>query len=261
PVDNEIFTATLNKSQYKPGETAILNLTSATENSEVLVQLEADGKIIRSEKIKLNNSVKNFSFPIDEKYRGNVFVHYYFGKFNTAKTGTLTVNVPYEDKSLKITAGTLRAKLQPGQNETRELTVSGEGKDKFLAEMLATMYDASLDQFKSNSISFPMNLKTNYSSLRWNTNKSFGTNLFNNLIQNPYQYYYPNIYLAFDELNWFGFNWNRYESRYTVREMSMASPIADSAAKNETVVDVNLTDINMEGEEMLQGTVSGIYIK
>lgn len=244
PVDNEIFTATLNKSQYKPGETAILNLTSATENSEVLVQLEADGKIIRSEKIKLNNSVKNFSFPIDEKYRGNVFVHYYFGKFNTAQSGTLTVNVPYEDKSLKITAGTLRDKLQPGQKETWELTVSGEGKDKFLAEMLATMYDASLDQFKSNSINFPMNLKTNYSSLRWDTYQSFGTTSFYNLIQNPYQYYYPNIYLAFDELNWFGFGWNQYQQRLYMMK-SEAAPVADSA----TV------------DQMLQGRVAGIALE
>jgi uncharacterized protein YfaS (alpha-2-macroglobulin family) len=228
PVDNEIFTATLNKSQYKPGETAVLNLASATKNSEVLVQLESDGKIVKSEKIKLDKNVKNFSFPIDEKYRGNVFVHYYFGKFNTAQSGTLTVNVPYEDKSLKITAGTLRDKLQPGQNETWELTVSGEGKDKFLAEMLATMYDASLDQFKSNSISFPMGMNYNYSSLRWNTNQSFGTNSFYNLIQNPYQYYYPNTYLAFDELNWFGFGWNQYEQRRYMT-MKAAAPVANVA--------------------------------
>ncbi|MGB6083655.1 alpha-2-macroglobulin family protein [Moheibacter sp.] len=228
PVDNELFTATLNKSTYKPGETAVLNLTSATENSEVLVQLEADGKIIQSEKIKLNNDVNNFSFPIEEKHRGNVFLHYYFGKFNTAKSGTITVNVPQVDTSLKITAGTLRDKLQPGQEEIWELTVSGEGKDKFLAEMLATMYDASLDQFKSNSIHFPMGTKTNYSSFRWNTYQSFGTNYFNNLIRNPYQYYYPNIHLAFDELNWFGFGWNQYEQRRYMMMKSVA-PVGNVA--------------------------------
>ncbi len=252
PVDNELFAATLNKNEFKPGETAVLNLVSATENSEVLVQLEADGKIIKSEKIKLNDNVKTFSFPIDEKYRGNVFVHYYFGKFNTAKTGTLTVNVPYVDTSLKITAGTLRDKLQPGQNETWELTVSGEGKDKLLAEMLATMYDASLDQFKSNSINFPMGTNYNYSSLRsWNTYQSFGINSFQTLIENPFKYYYPNNYLAFDELNWFGFGWNQYAQRQYMT-MKSAAPVANTEvadALSGEVAGIALDESSVELEE------------
>lgn len=236
PTDNELFALNLNKNSYKPGETAQVQIASATNDSEVFVELEHDGKIIKTEKIKLNNNVNKFSFPIDEKYRGNVFVHYYFGKFNTAKQGTLVVNVPHEDKSLTITAGTLRDKLQPGQKETWELTVSGKDKDKFLAEMLATMYDASLDQFKSNNNSFPMNVDMNYSQRQnWNTYMSFSANPFRNLI---YKYEnYPQNYLAFDELNWFGFNWNRYENRilgFANKEYDMAAaPIAESASVDE----------------------------
>src|SRR5690606_35274559 len=126
PIDNELFTLNLNQNSYKPGETAVLNLASATENSEVLVQLESDGKIVKSEKIKLNKNVNQFSFPIDEKYRGNVFLHYYFGTVNTSKAGALTVNVRVEDKSPATTAAALRENLQPGQKETWELTLSGK---------------------------------------------------------------------------------------------------------------------------------------
>src|SRR5690606_1522896 len=248
PIDNEIFSINLNQNSYKPGETAVLNLASATENSEVLVQLESDGKIVKSEKIKLNKNVKKFSFPIDEKYRGNVFLHYYFGKFNTTKSGTLTVNVPFEDKSLKITAATLRDKLQPGQKETWELTVSGKDKDKFLAEMLATMYDASLDQFKSNSNNFPMGMNENYSSLRsWDTYRSFGTNSFFTLIENPFKYYYPQNYLTFSELNWFGFGWNNYENQiYGSRAKNY-----DMAGAPGAIAEVRLSGgIEMEAAEM-----------
>lgn len=241
PVDNELFALNLNKNSYKPGETAHVQIASAANDSEALVELEHDGKIIKTEKIKLDNNVNKFSFPIDEKYRGNVFVHYYFGKFNTAKQGTLTVNVPYDDKSLTITAGTLRDKLQPGQKETWELTVSGKDKDKFLAEMLATMYDASLDQFRSNSISFPMNIDMNYSSRQnWNTYMAFSANPFRNLI---YRYdNYPQNHLVFDELNWFGFTWNygKFEN-YALYDMA---PAPSRAAKNQIVVEESSIELN-----------------
>lgn len=247
-VDNELFAITLNKNSYKPGETGQVQLASASTDSEVLVELEHDGKIVKTEKIKLDNNVKNFSFPVDESYRGNVFVHYYFGKFNTAKPGTLTVNVPHEDKSLTITAGTLRDKLQPGQKETWELTVSGKNKDKFLSEMLATMYDASLDQFKSNSIDFPTNVDMNHSQKGdWNTNIGFNTNLFRNLV---YRYpYYPQNYLAFDELNWFGFdcNYGRYKNDVMLESVAIrgAVPMAEKESQ-ESVVDINLSNVEMD---------------
>lgn len=242
PVDNEIFSASFDKTSYKPGDKATLNFSSATQNSEVLVQLEVDGKIIRSEKIQLNNNVKSFSFPIEEKYRGNVFVHYYFGKFNTAKHGTLNVTVPYEDNSLKITAGTLRDKLQPGQNETWELTISGEGKDKFLAEMLATMYDSSLDQFRSQNNSFPMFLSSNYSRFgTWNSYQSFGLTSFKTLFNYRDSHYYPYNPLSFSDFNWFGFNWDRIYGNYIYLnklsgvvagvQMDMASPPSPVAAE------------------------------
>lgn len=247
PVDNEIFSASLNKISYKPGEKAIINFSSATQNSEVLVQLEVDGKIIRSEKIQLNNNVKSFTFPIEEKYRGNVFVHYYFGKFNTAKHGTLNVTVPYEDNSLKITAGTLRDKLQPGQNETWELTISGEGKDKFLAEMLATMYDSSLDQFRSQNNSFPMFLSSNYSRFgTWNSYQSFGLTSFKTLFNYRDSHYFPYSPLSFSDFNWFGFNWNRnYNSIRLVGgiQMEAAAPVSASFG------------------EVLSGRVAGIKMK
>lgn len=244
PADHEIFSVNLNKSPYRPGDKAEAQFASVTHNSEVLVQLEADGKIVKTEKIRLNNNVQKFSFPIEENYHGNVFVHYYFGKFNTAKAGTLTVNIPYEDKSLKITAGTLRDKLTPGQEEAWELTVSGEGKDKFLAEMLATMYDSSLDQFKSNSIEFPMRTAYNYPSLpKWDSYKSFGTNPFYSVIQNPYQYYYPSNHLTFDELNWFGFGWNQYEQR---RFMAMKT----APSNIDEVLNGRVAGINIDNDEL-----------
>lgn len=226
PVDKELFAANLNKNSYKPGETAVVNFSSASEDSEVLVQLEANGKIVKTQKVQLNNDVKSFSFPITKDYRGNVFVHYYFGKYNTAQSGKLTVNVPFEDRSLTITAGTMRDKLQPGDKEVWELTVSGKDKDKFLAEMLTTMYDASLDQFRSNSINFPIGISYNYSKFNsWDVYRGFGNANFGSLAFFSNKNYRPSYYLNFDKLNWFGFDFgNSYMLYEAVAVGGVGSP-------------------------------------
>jgi len=240
PVDNEIFSIQLDQEKYKPGDVAIITIASATKDSEALIQLEVDGKIVKTEKLKLNNSYNSFQIPIKEEYRGNVFVHYYFGKFNTAQAGKLTIYVPHEDSSLKITAGTLRDKLQPGQKEVWELTISGKDKDKVMAEMLTTMYDASLDQFRSNSIDFPTLLSTNYSRISaWDANPSFGITSFNSLITNPIFNFQAYNSLAFSKLNWFGFYFGLVQKDYMVynsaveisssRNKVMSAPMAKNA--------------------------------
>lgn len=250
PVDNELLAINPNQNSYKPGETAKIQIASAAPDSEILLELEHDGKIIKTEKIALHNNVKNFSFPIDEKYRGNVFVHYYLGKFNTVRQGTITVNVPYEDKSLNITAGTLRDKLQPGQKEIWELTVSGKDKDKFLSEMLATMYDASLDQFRSNNNAFSIYTGMNYPShANWNTYMSFSANPFRNLI---YRYNnYPQNYLVFDELNWFGFNWDTYR-----HQTVLIRGITTMPAENSVSYDMSPAPATFD--DLLESKVSGL---
>ncbi|MFA7616565.1 MAG: MG2 domain-containing protein [Weeksellaceae bacterium] len=211
PVDNELFAIQTDKESYKPGETAKITISSASPDSEILIQLEANGEIVKTDRIQINNSVETYLIPIKEEYRGDVFVHYYFGKFNTAMPGKLTINVPYEDTSLKITTSTLRDKLQPGQNEIWELTVSGNNKDKFLAEMLATMYDKSLDQFRSRTISFQTGKSANYSKFNsWDTYKARGLSYSGSLFSNSDLNFYPNFYMSFDKLNWFGFNFGRY---------------------------------------------------
>lgn len=218
PIDNELFSIKIDKEKYAPKDIAILKVFSAAKDSEAFIELEVDGKIVKTEKLILDKFYNSLQIPIKEEYKGNVFVHYYFGKFNTAKTGKLTIQVPYEDNSIKITSGTLRDKLEPGQKETWELTISGAKKDKVLAEMLATMYDESLDQFRSNSIEFPQNLSSKYSRISiWEKNRSFGLNSFETLILNPNYYFSADNYLSFSELNWFGFEFGRpnYNLRYT----------------------------------------------
>ncbi|MBC9794547.1 carboxypeptidase-like regulatory domain-containing protein, partial [Sinomicrobium weinanense] len=217
PVNNELFSVMADKESYNPGDEAKVTFASAAPNATVIAELEYDGEIVKREELEINNDVGVFSFPVKESYRGNVYVHYYFGKYNTARQGSVTIAVPFEENKLKVTAGTMRDKLRPGDEENWELTISGEGKDAFLAkfategaEVLATMYDASLDQFKPHNINWsPYHLLSRSSGYRnWNLNMAYGTTRFSRIFR-------KNLSLPgsigsplFDRVNWFGFDIN-----------------------------------------------------
>jgi hypothetical protein len=59
------------------------------------------------------------------------------------------ITILSDKKPLKIELVTFRDKLQPNSKEKWTVKVSGDEKEKVTAEVLANMYDKSLDQFAS----------------------------------------------------------------------------------------------------------------
>ncbi len=104
---------------------------------------------------------------------------------------------------MDITFETFRNKLQPGEKEEWKLKIKGKQGDKVAAEMVAALYDASLDAFRANSWYF--DIYTNfYSTLGWTadmfsiTSSSLHQKNWN--VVGPYRQ--SHIY---DQLNWFGY--------------------------------------------------------
>ncbi|MPT33486.1 MAG: hypothetical protein E2600_17815, partial [Chryseobacterium sp.] len=74
--------------------------------------------------------------------------------FNDVKTESVDLKIADSKDDLKIETVTFRDKLQPGQKEKWTIKISGADKEKINAEVLANMYDKSLDQFAANSWSW-----------------------------------------------------------------------------------------------------------
>ncbi|HKK79656.1 MAG TPA: MG2 domain-containing protein, partial [Phaeodactylibacter sp.] len=86
-----------------------------------------------------------FRYEIQEKDRGGIYLHYAGMRYNRAFTEAIRIEVPWREKKLDISYRTFRDKLKPGQQETWSMVISGPDKDKVAAELVATLYDASLD--------------------------------------------------------------------------------------------------------------------
>src|SRR6202008_3882684 len=92
-----------------------------------------------------------------------------FVKYNRFFNHSSVITVPYTNKELDITFETFRNKLLPGQQEEWKMIIKNKKGEKETAELLATMYDASLDAFKSNNWYFNI-YNSYYSSLYWGSN-------------------------------------------------------------------------------------------
>lgn len=207
---NEIWSLVPLNVSCEPGESAEFLIYSGAKDLVVLYEIEFKGKIISKKLITLNSSQQKISIPILEEYRGNIIVHFSSIKFGRSQTSQQLIYVPYTNKELELKFETFRNKLLPGSEEEWKVKISDPKGEKVAAEMLATMYDASLDAFAPNSIYLNV-YNSRYS------NKYWGTNCFNTKRSDLYdkdwnEYLYMPSH-SYDQLNWWGYyNYNYYNS-------------------------------------------------
>ena len=135
------------KTTALPGQEAVFWVGSPT-GEPVLMAVETVGKPISEQWLfpKPGKPLR-VALPVSEGQRGGFMVHFACVQNGRLLTKSQSIAVPFTNKQLTVETETFRDKLQPGQPEQWTLRVSGPDKDKVLAEMVATLYDASLDEF------------------------------------------------------------------------------------------------------------------
>ncbi|AOW21768.1 alpha-2-macroglobulin family protein [Urechidicola croceus] len=205
--DNKLFFINTNKSTYKPNETVELQVGSASNDVTVTVTVEKNHEIVSTHFVHLDNETKTIKIPVNNEDIGGFAVKYHFVNYNSFNAGKVDVFVPYSSDNLNIETLTFRDKLQPGSEQTWSFKIKGDKNDKVAAELLASMYDASLDEFKSHNWTFNPITRYQYSSYGLSSShNSFGTNNFR--IHNQHSGYYSFPQKGYDALNWFGFSFN-----------------------------------------------------
>ncbi|WP_422105774.1 alpha-2-macroglobulin family protein [Winogradskyella sp.] len=201
--DKQLFEVSLDKDRYDTEDMAKLTLGSAAKDITVTIDIEKNGKIISTQLVKLSNSKQSINIPVLESDLGGFEVHLGFAAFNAYVQKTLRVNVPYPKTDLEIETVTFRDKLQPGQEETWSFKIKGPKGDKVSAELLASMYDASLDEFRTHDWSFsPIATPKYYSRINKNSRQSFGNTPFQ--LFNQFRQATRLDFQKYDALNWFG---------------------------------------------------------
>ena len=170
PTAPEYMWVKVSDGPIEPGQKSSVEFASST--SIVLIkrkdQPSAENKISYSVE-KINAEKKVYEHGAIEGDRGGYGVNYFFVRDNRLYQFNHTVKVPWTNKDLDIQFETFRDKTLPGSEEKWKVKISGHKNEKMAAEMLASMYDASLDQFKYHQWTRPA-LWSEYSEhVFWNS--------------------------------------------------------------------------------------------
>ena len=148
----------------QPGEDVNFYLGSSAKDVNVYVMIKYGDKIRYYERKTLSDKVLKFSYKIKEEDRGSISFQAFFVKNNTVNIKKLDVLVPYDNLKLDIRLDVERDDLLPGSKEKWNLTIKNFKNEGVVANLLAGMYDASLDVFAKNKWNLNVIPETRYST-------------------------------------------------------------------------------------------------
>jgi hypothetical protein len=198
--------------------------------------------------------IQQLRLKATENDRGGIAVNHVFVKHNRVHQVQQMINVPWSNKDLQVSTVTYRDKLLPGSKETWKVKISGLKTDQLAAELLTSMYDASLDQFVAHGWAFP-SLFRQVEQVNWQGGWNF-TAARPELLSNYQKFQGKTIDpVIYDEWVWAE---QRYGGRRVLYEVSANLAMADSAAVEgrpgaapdvEKLMSSKIGNINQEGEK------------
>ena len=144
----EPFWAEVPTGPFEPGQ-AVKAMFRAPGKSHALVELMRGDQVLQRAWISFGK-LHTWSYQVQEADRGNLQLYVNWAGHNRQANAQHNILVPWSNKKLKISFQTFRDKLLPGQQEEWRIHISGAAGEAVAAEVLASMYDASLDAFVSN---------------------------------------------------------------------------------------------------------------
>ena len=167
----------------EPGSQSSILLGSSAANLFVIQQADRQKGTAPSATYQfftLSNEKKTLDFPVTENDRGGFSVAHFFVKDNRFYYSSNKVMVPWSNKDLDVAIQSFRDKTLPGSEEKWKLKISGYKKEAVAAELLAGMYDASLDQFVSFAWNKPYIWPLNNDGRKWNGKTCFAETVSDN---------------------------------------------------------------------------------
>ncbi len=138
------------RTEVAEGETASFYIGTSLKDAYMQVNVFTDGKRIESRALQLSDTLMHVEMPYLPAYGESVSIMFNLLREGQLYSQTVILKKKQPDTRLDMKWQVFRDRLRPGQEEEWRLVVSNPQGMPAAAEVLALMYDASLDKLYRN---------------------------------------------------------------------------------------------------------------
>ncbi len=156
--------------EFDAGHPAQFCFGTSYKDAYVMLDIFNGRQRLESKALQLSDSIVRFDVPYQDTYSNGIEYLFTFVKNGRVYSKLVRLSKRMPDKKLTMKWDVFRDKLRPGQEEEWRLTVKTPQGVPAMAEMLATMYDASLDKIYPNRQSFFVDYSNYMPGISWREN-------------------------------------------------------------------------------------------
>jgi len=237
--------SSVSKITAEAADTLEFQFGSAAQNNFVLVELSAGIRIIQRNWLRVSHEKIKIPYLVQADDRGKLRCTFTYIRYNRLMNSVLDVDIPFTNTILDLQLETKRDRLTPGMKDTWTVSVKSKNNAQVRSELMAALYDASLDAFVLHNWYFSLLSYRPFLS-PWSADQGFSVGNSLGLFSRDVTDFFPQPILN-PSLNWFGLS--QFSRNYT-RPFLMADGAKMEGKATLTVM--NDTDNLVRSDETLK---------
>ena len=228
---------------YCPSDTfdlshpARIQVGSSFKDVALYYSLVGPNGVVKDELLSISDELRTIDIPYLPEYGDGVMAYFAFVKEGHCYTMSRAIRLALPDQRLRWEWTSFRDRLHPGDHETWTLRLTKPDGTPAYANLMATIYDASLDQLAHHAWRLFVNRSHHLRTMPWRSQDFFRHG-------NAYEYLsfemknYPVKELAFDRIDEMWTSGLSFDNRifYTVGKRAMKVNYVVGAAMEESVM-------------------------